>query len=247
MISTGIMDCRLTVRLRHSVISLWSFFAVSGSLRKKALSVFILCVWCLGLIAGWSATALSAGQKSPRIRLFGTLEFRGPLKTVPVWLNVIKRNQETPLFVPGTRLNSSTTWDEFKAKAEKLPLKEQLKMVNRFWNQWPYREDRDLYKKSDYWAIPKQFCKTSGDCEDYAIAKYFMLRALGVPAEKMRIVVLMETIRNVAHAILVVYADGDAFVLDNLSNNVLSHTRYRSYVPQFSVNEQYRWAHVRPK
>lgn len=70
---------------------------------------------------------------------------------------------------------------------------------------------------------------------------------MGWPADKLRIVVLMETIRNVAHAVLVAYLDDDAYVLDNLSDNVLSHTRYKSYAPQFSVNENYRWAHIKPK
>lgn len=186
-----------------------------------------------------------AGAKP--IRLFGTVEFRGPLKGLPSWLSAMERNKRHPVFEPGSKLNASTTWDEFKAKAEALPPMDQLKMVNRFWNQWPYRLDPELYGKPDYWAAPYEFRKKSGDCEDYSIAKYYTLRALGWPADKMRIVVLMETVRNVAHAVLVVYLDGDAYVLDNLSNNVLSHTRYKSYAPQFSVNEDYRWAHIKPK
>ena len=34
----------------------------------------------------------------------------------------------------------------------------------------------------------------------------------------MRIVVLRDTIRNLAHAVLVVYLNDEAYVLDNLSN-----------------------------
>lgn len=61
----------------------------------------------------------------------------------------------------------------------------------------------------------------------------------------MRIVVLKDTLRNLAHAVLVVYEGDDALVLDNLSNSVLSHKIYKQYVPQFSVNESSRWAHFR--
>ena len=43
-----------------------------------------------------------------------------------------------------------------------------------------------------------------------------------------------------------VYLDGDAWILDNLSNAVLSHKRLSHYRPQFSVNEEYRWAHLTP-
>ena len=220
--------------------------------RKLRNIRYIRLLLCLVIVlaCGFPAYASQKGAgktDTDKIRLFGTVEFRGPLKTLPAWLSVLERNAKNPIFVPGSRLNSKTTWDDFKAKAEKLSPLEQLRMVNSFWNQWPYREDTEVYGKTDYWAIPAQFRKNSGDCEDYSIAKYFTLRALGFPVEKMRIVVLMETIRNIAHAVLVVYLDGDAYVLDNLSKNVLSHTRYKNYLPQFSVNEKNRWVHVRPK
>ena len=99
--------------------------------------------------------------------------------------------------------------------------------------------------KPDYWAVPAQFLKKSGDCEDYAIAKYFTLKELGFPPGDMRIVVLRDTIRNLAHAVLVVYLDGEAYVLDNLSNVVQPHSRLRNYDPQYSVNENGRWTHIK--
>lgn len=180
------------------------------------------------------------------LKLFGTVEFKGPIKNLPQWLSVLQRNKENPIFDVKKKLGS-VVWGDLKSKLEAQSPKEKLQTVNRFWNQWPYRQDPDVYKKQDYWAIPAEFLKNSGDCEDYAISKYFTLKEVGVPANQMRIVVLMETIRNIAHAVLVVYMDNDAFVLDNLSNNVLSHSRYRNYAPQFSVNEEFRWAHLQPK
>lgn len=48
-----------------------------------------------------------------------------------------------------------------------------------------------------------------------------------------------------AHAVLVVYMNNDAYVLDSLSNAVLSHTRFSHYSPQYSVNEFGRWAHLK--
>lgn len=209
-----------------------------------ARSFILACMLAVGICAG---PVLAADEAAKPVRLFGTVEFKGPLKGVPEWVRAMALNEQRDIFHPGSRLNASTTWDDFKAKAEKLPPMEQLKMINRFWNQWPYRLDLEVYHRPDYWAVPDEFRTKSGDCEDYSIAKFYTLKALGFPPDQMRIVVLMETVRNVAHAVLVVYLDGDAYVLDNLSNNVLSHTRYKSYVPQFSVNEKFRWAHVRPK
>ena len=120
-----------------------------------------------------------------------------------------------------------------------------LRYVNAFWNTWPYKEDIANWHKQDYWAIPAEFLKKSGDCEDYSIIKYFTLKELGIPPEKMRIVVVRDTVRNFAHAILAVYLNGDVYILDNLSNTVLSHTRLRQYMPQYSVNEFSRWAHLK--
>lgn len=190
--------------------------------------------------------ALPATTQPTRLRLFGTVEFKGPIKNLPQWLSVLQRNKENPIFDVKKKLGS-IQWGELKGKLKGKSLKEQLQIVNRFWNQWPYRQDPEVYKMLDYWAIPAEFLKNSGDCEDYAIVKYFTLKEVGVADDQMRVVVLMETIRNIAHAVLVVYVDGDAFVLDNLSNNVISHSRYKNYAPQFSVNEEFRWAHLRPK
>lgn len=186
-----------------------------------------------------------ASEKPHGIKLFGTVEFRRPLSTLPGWLDVLDRNAASPIFNPARQFNRTTTWAQLKERAGgKSPL-DTLKLVNTFWNTWPYREDMANWGKPDYWAIPAQFLKKSGDCEDYAIAKYFTLKELGIPPEDMRIVVLRDTIRNLAHAVLVVYLDGEAYVLDNLSNVVQPHSRLRNYTPQYSVNETGRWTHIK--
>lgn len=122
---------------------------------------------------------------------------------------------------------------------------EKAKEVNKFFNQWPYRTDMVVYGVNEYWATPWEFAAKSGDCEDYAISKYYALRALGVPADKLRIVALKDTIKNIGHAVLAVYIDDTAYILDNLSSMMLQHTRLTHYKPQFSVNEHYRWGHAK--
>ena len=62
----------------------------------------------------------------------------------------------------------------------------QLRAANDFINQWRYRTDKFNYDKSDYWASPAEFFSRSGDCEDYAIAKYVTLRQMGFGAEQLR-------------------------------------------------------------
>ncbi|MBQ7585671.1 MAG: transglutaminase-like cysteine peptidase, partial [Desulfovibrionaceae bacterium] len=186
------------------------------------------------------------GQK---LQLFNTVEFKRPLNSLPGWLQLLERNKANPIFVSGKKFNKSTTWDSFKAQAKGKSGLALLRYVHNFWNQWPYKEDGSNWGRPDYWAIPAEFLQKSGDCEDYAIIKYFTLKELGIPADKMRIVVLRDTVRNLAHAVLVVYLNDDAYILDNLSNAVLSHTHFKHYTPQYSVNELGRWAHLkgRPK
>lgn len=236
---------------RHSIAphSGQGFFACFFA-HRLALSFFCCALFCSLAIPQPSFADEekdTAGQAPKRIQLFGTVEFKGNLKTLKQWLNVIEENQKTPIFTPGKKLNANTTWTSWKDSLEKMSPFEQVKAVNSFWNKWPYRQDKDVYGKEDYWAAPYLFIKNSGDCEDYCIAKYFTLRELGFVPEQLRIVIVMEKIRNIAHAVLVVYINNDAYILDNLTSSVLSHSKSRNYAPQYSLNEDFRWAHVRPK
>ncbi|MGV7005372.1 transglutaminase-like cysteine peptidase [Desulfovibrio sp. QI0442] len=195
--------------------------------------------------AAQSAAQPAAPAHDSKVQLFGTVEFKRPLSTLPGWLDLLKRNQMDPIFIPGKVFKKGVTWDMFKSKAPVNNKMELLRYVNSFWNTWPYVEDIVNWRQEDYWEIPAEFLKKSGDCEDYSIIKYFSLKELGIPPESMRVVVVRDTIRNFAHAVLVVYLNDDAFILDNLSNSVLSHTKVRQYSPQYSVNEFGRWAHMK--
>lgn len=186
-----------------------------------------------------------ASSASRGIRLFNTIEFRGPLKNLPKWDRVLNVDRKTPGLIPERALGGrNALWGELRSEWRGLSTMEKLRNVNSLFNQWPYRLDSEVWGVVDYWAAPVEFLRKSGDCEDYAITKYFALKQLGVPVSDMRIVILLDSIRRLAHAILVVYTGGDAYVLDNLSNVVLSHQRYGHYVPQYSINEEHRWAHI---
>lgn len=208
---------------------------------RRTLGCVLLCL-CFS--ASFLLQALPVQAKP---LLFGTVEFQMPLDKQKNWLSVIDENKKSPVLYNETKLNRSTTWKQLKQSVEGKPLMEKLKLVNRFWNTWPYRTDKDVYGKSDVWAAPVRFLKTSGDCEDYSIAKYFTLKEFGVPVGDMRIVVVRETIRNIGHAVLAVYVGEEIFILDNLSDSVRSTARIKNYVPQFSVNEEHRWMHVQGK
>ena len=192
-----------------------------------------------------------ANDPSRPIRLFGTVEFRSPIKNLPKWERVRDSEQKKPSFVDsGMDTQNAAVSEKWRALREKLQnasLMEKMKGVNSFFNQWPYKTDRDIWGVEDYWETPREFVQKSGDCEDYAISKYYGLRDLGVPVEVLRVVAVKDSIRNLGHAVTVVFVDNDAYVLDNLTGLILSHTRLTHYKPQFSVNEQFLWRHIQPQ
>jgi predicted transglutaminase-like cysteine proteinase len=208
------------------------------------------------LAAGLSGHSWAKGTQRPvrskpvAVRLFGTVEFRSDLMALPQWLRVLSeaKRQIKDLTTCQSKECSpaAISWRQIIGLSKDGSPMEKIKAVNAFVNQWPYRLDIEAYGKTDYWASPGEFLKRSGDCEDYSIIKYFALKQMGFKAENMRIVVVKDIIRNIDHAILAVYIDQTAYVLDNLSNLILPHSRYRHYLPQYSINGVNRWAHIRP-
>jgi predicted transglutaminase-like cysteine proteinase len=65
-----------------------------------------------------------------------------------------------------------------------------LGAVNDFFNRRVlFVDDAAVWGQDDYWASPLEMLeKGRGDCEDYAIAKYFSLLAAGVPVARLRLV-----------------------------------------------------------
>ncbi len=188
------------------------------------------------------------GAKGPDL-LFRSKAFRGDFKALPKWTRVLSkvRGQIRTLntCAPAqTCPPGATSWKRIMRQAKEVQGMEQLKMVNSFFNKWPYRLDQDAYGTSDWWATPQEFLKISGDCEDYAIIKYFALRELGFSKEDLRIVVLKDRIRNIPHAVLAVFLHGEALILNNLSDAIFTDVKYRHYIPQYSLNEEHRWSHI---
>jgi predicted transglutaminase-like cysteine proteinase len=199
----------------------------------------------------WLGTALPAGAFTGA-PIFGTLEIgSGPLAALPQWRHVLDRiDGERPTYracdadARACPSHGVMVWRALLEGLEGAPLDRQLHVLNHFINQWRYRSDRENYGRSDYWASPIEFMTRSGDCEDYAIAKYVSLRELGVGADRLRLVVVQDVLRDVAHAVLAVRAGDRVLILDNLSDAVLPDTRLSQYVPYYSVNENARWTHI---
>ncbi len=222
------------------------FVKAENNVQPSGLRAWLAAGILLAALMLRAPSILAAeAQDAARPKLFGTVEFRMPLDKQPNWLSVLQRNTISSIFMEEKKLRRSTTWKQLKEQAQGGPLLETLSAVNRFWNAWPYRSDQELWGQEDYWATPAEFLARSGDCEDYCIAKYFTLRELGIPADALRIVIVRETIRGLAHAVLAVYDGPQVHILDNLNDHVRPMRRVRNYQPHFSVNEKGRWMHVK--
>jgi predicted transglutaminase-like cysteine proteinase len=128
-----------------------------------------------------------------------------------------------------------------------------IKAVNDFYNQrLAYMEDIDNWGQVDYWASPlESLGKGAGDCEDYAIGKYFTLTSLGVPHAKLRMVYVRASIAGapngfVAHMVLAYYPapEAEPLVLDNLQPGIRLAGERPDLSPVFSFNAEGLWQGV---
>ena len=124
----------------------------------------------------------------------------------------------------------------------------QLRAVNQYVNRRiAFATDQEVWGEVDYWASPLEALrKARGDCEDYAIAKYFSLLAAGMPAARLRLVYVrarMDDGETQAHMVLAYQTPdgGEVLVLDNLVDEVLPTTQRSDLSPVFSFNSEGLW------
>ena len=136
-------------------------------------------------------------------------------------------------------------WQRLLSTQKQIGELEQLNVVNRFFNgQVRYVEDQDLWRQVDYWETPiEALWKGAGDCEDYAIAKYFSLRHLGVSSDKLRITYVKALRQNRAHMVLTYYPTPDAIplVLDSLVDTIKPANQRTDLLPVYSFNAEGMW------
>jgi predicted transglutaminase-like cysteine proteinase len=125
-----------------------------------------------------------------------------------------------------------------------------LQSVNQFFNRrLLFREDIETWGQIDYWASPLEFLeKGQGDCEDYAIGKYFSLIASGVAPTRLRLVYVKaifggQASVQQAHMVLAYYpsSGADPLILDNLIGDIRPAAKRPDLIPVFSFNSEGLW------
>lgn len=125
---------------------------------------------------------------------------------------------------------------------------ERLKKVNDFFNRnIRFADDQEIWGQVDYWATPiESLGRGAGDCEDFAIAKYFSLREAGVPSAKLRLIYVRAGNAEAngpapqPHMVLAYYAQPEAepLILDNLIADIRPASRRPDLTPVFSFNSE---------
>ncbi|MDR7331795.1 transglutaminase-like cysteine peptidase [Roseateles asaccharophilus] len=127
---------------------------------------------------------------------------------------------------------------------------QKLKDINDFFNRrLAFRDDAQTWGMPDYWASPLETLeRRAGDCEDYAIAKYFALAGAGVPTARLRMVYVRARLQGqtMPHMVLAYYAEPGAepLILDNLRPEVLPASQRGDLTPVFSFNTEGLWQGV---
>jgi len=131
-------------------------------------------------------------------------------------------------------IDSGSQWSDIK----------KLTSVNNFINQFNFVDDIDHWKQEDYWATPLQTLVTKGgDCEDFAIAKYFTLSAMGLDEDKMRLTYVKALTINKAHMVVSYFerTNAEPLVLDNLNTNIVPASQRQDLLPVYSFNGEGLW------
>jgi predicted transglutaminase-like cysteine proteinase len=233
-----------------------TFFSDLGkSYRNLLIAMFVAIIMLLMAIV--PAYASSYYDIPDQVRVSDNRSFTPVNYYPPIFGSKENANNDVGAFTKwtgvfermGASINSSNStsvveeWKENLSKYKGLGLLDMVREVNDYINQHEYVLDSELFGMNDYWATPIEFFTRGGDCEDFAIAKYASLRALGVPNDRIRILVLKDTSKNEHHVVLVVYTDQGPMMLDNQIKDVRPADNITHYVPVFSLNSDRWWVH----
>lgn len=137
-----------------------------------------------------------------------------------------------------------TALEKLRSKTEQ----QQVEAINRQVNQTlRFSHDQQLWQQNDYWATPGEtLARGQGDCEDFAIAKYFLLRQLGIPSEKLWLMYATvqlgapDSPHNIEHMVLGYTPEPGAeeLILDNMLSSLHPLSRRPDLRPVFRFNTQ---------
>ena len=217
-------------------------------------SAWLAGLLCLAAFFCLLASAQAAQRHDPFTQLFGVRAFAAKRKDIPAnvernWMRVLHAEQASPCLLRNTSClpaAEAAQWLALAAGAPGMDELELLRAVNGLFNSFPYATDMENYGVEDRWPTMADFSsRRAGDCKAHTLAKYFALRALGTPDEKLRIVLAHLPKRKLNHAVLAVDTAKGIFILDgNVRPRTLilpQEALSSEFIPLVMLNAMGRW------
>lgn len=135
-------------------------------------------------------------------------------------------------------------WFELIEQGKSTPDAERLSLANRFFNEARFTTDQEVWQREDYWATPIEFLiADAGDCEEFAIAKYFTLTRMGIADTALRITYVKALSLDQPHMVLAWYGSptADPLILDNLDPRIRPAGQRPDLIPVYSFNGADLW------
>jgi predicted transglutaminase-like cysteine proteinase len=135
--------------------------------------------------------------------------------------------------------SASQTFIAMATRAEKLSGRARFEAVTHAVNgAIRYTTDLAQHGVMDQWTAPlATLASGRGDCEDYAILKYHVLRQAGTPATDLKIVLLRDTATREDHAVLAAREGERWYILDNRRAGFYVDADLPHYLPLFALNQ----------
>jgi predicted transglutaminase-like cysteine proteinase len=129
-------------------------------------------------------------------------------------------------------------------RGRELDERRQLSLVNEFINKRHAIRQNELRPRGDDgWKTLTTFLKEGGDCEDFAIAKYFVLRELGFEIDDLRVLIVWDREARAYHALLAANIEPRAVLLET-DNTMRTGSGQRDYRFLYAINEHGVWDHM---
>lgn len=185
------------------------------------------------LVVGMALTALlagCAGQPAPR-----------PTAELDAGLRLIQTVEREHGAAAAERVRR---WFSVIQSGQHADTESKLRLANDFFNQPRFTTDDEVWQREDYWATPVEFLiADAGDCEEFAIAKYFTLARMGTADAALRITYVKALTLDQPHMVLAWYETpaADPLILDNLDPRILPASRRPDLIPVYSFNGTDLW------
>lgn len=163
--------------------------------------------------------------------------------------SALKQRLPTTMRLATTQARSRIMhWQTFIDGARHKSVSDKIIAVNAYFNTLHFVDDQNLWHQPDYWATPLQMLAAgAGDCEDFAIAKYYTLKMLGINEDHLRITYVwnydeQSGVRQ-PHMILIYTnsSNAEALVLDIVTNDIRPLKQHKEMEAVYGLNSKGLW------